>query len=163
MAGHNIELQILLLVFFLQHNIVIPDRIVSPWVCVLAQWLKAAHKQWRVKAISRHGPGVKSKASTKLIGRIGKHPDRWDFSSRKGWLRFTRLNRGLFRHPSSLYFEEVVVISCLISILPNLTIYLWGDKGNLIGRKFSWRAVSVRIRRHQVIFLLKGKLLKAIL
>jgi hypothetical protein len=28
------------------------------------------------------GPGVKSKASTKFIERIAKHPDRWDLEKR---------------------------------------------------------------------------------
>jgi hypothetical protein len=40
--------------------------------------LKAPDKHLRVKAISCHRPGVKSKASTKFIERKGKHPDRWD-------------------------------------------------------------------------------------
>jgi hypothetical protein len=40
--------------------------------------LKAPDKQLRVKASSYHRPGVKSKARTKFIERIAKHPDGWD-------------------------------------------------------------------------------------
>jgi hypothetical protein len=40
--------------------------------------MKVPEKQIRVKASSRHIPGVKSKASTKFTERMGKHPDEWD-------------------------------------------------------------------------------------
>jgi hypothetical protein len=40
--------------------------------------LKALDKQLRDKATLCHRPGVKSKASSKFIERIGKHPDGWD-------------------------------------------------------------------------------------
>jgi hypothetical protein len=40
--------------------------------------LKVLDKQLRVKASSCHRPGVKSKASTKFIERIAKHPNGWD-------------------------------------------------------------------------------------
>jgi hypothetical protein len=46
----------------------------------LRSWrLKAPDKQLRVKANLCHRPGVKGKASTKFIERIGKHPDGWDW------------------------------------------------------------------------------------
>jgi hypothetical protein len=35
-------------------------------------------KQLRFKANLHHRPGVKSKARTKFIERIGKHPDTWE-------------------------------------------------------------------------------------
>jgi hypothetical protein len=35
-------------------------------------------KQLRVKENLCHRPGIKSKARTKFVKRIGKHPDRWD-------------------------------------------------------------------------------------
>jgi hypothetical protein len=40
--------------------------------------LKAPDKQLRVKANLCQGPGVKSKAGTKLIVRTEKHPESWD-------------------------------------------------------------------------------------
>jgi hypothetical protein len=40
--------------------------------------LKVLDKQLSVKATSHHRPGVKSKASTKFIERLTKHPDRGD-------------------------------------------------------------------------------------
>jgi hypothetical protein len=54
-------------------------------------------KQLKIKAISCHRPGVKSKASTKSIERIGKHPDGWDLVKEPSqrWLKFMRLHRSL--------------------------------------------------------------------
>jgi hypothetical protein len=54
-------------------------------------------KQLRVKANLCHRPGVKSKANTKFIERITKHPNGWDLLKElsQEWLKFMKLNRGL--------------------------------------------------------------------
>jgi hypothetical protein len=45
--------------------------------------VKVPDKQLGVKASSCHRLGIKSKASTTFIERIGKHPEGWDLVKKK--------------------------------------------------------------------------------
>jgi hypothetical protein len=88
--------------------------------------MKAPDKQLGIKVSSCHRLGVKSRASTKFIERIGKHPDGWDLVKKlsQRMAEVHEIKQADLRHPSPLYFEAIAITGYLINLLLNPTIWL---------------------------------------